>query len=147
MCYSAPDNIQSASQHQKKSQEIHTHVHVLGLMLFVVVVFPLSNLQANHDTTTTTTTTAKRGWGGMSLYKEPRCVAMLTSVPLLFCDQVHNYKYTNLNFLARRSPTSCDRRRSASALPRTSEKRLSERELQRVVRRLRKPTLSYEISR
>ena len=84
----------------------------------------------------------------MSLYQKQqhRCVAMLANVPL-FCDQVHNYKYTNLNFLARRSPTSCDRRRSASALPRTSEKRLSERELQRVVRRLRKPTVSYEVSR
>ena len=83
----------------------------------------------------------------MSLYKKNLCAAMLTNVPLLFYDQVHNYKYTNLNFLARRSPTSCDRRRSASALPRTSEKRLSERELQRVVRRLRKPTVSYEVSR
>ena len=64
-----------------------------------------------------------------------------------FSFQVHNYKHTNMNFLARRSPTSCDRRRSASALPRTDERRLTERELQRVVRRLRKPTVSYEVSR
>lgn len=61
--------------------------------------------------------------------------------------QVHNYRYTNSNFLARRSPTSCDRRRSASANLAHSQRRLSERELQRVVRRLRKPTVSYEASR
>ncbi|XP_076459214.1 uncharacterized protein LOC143292630 [Babylonia areolata] len=63
------------------------------------------------------------------------------------CTQVHNYRYTNTNFLARRSPTSCDRRRSASALPSTGERRLNERELQRIIRRLRKPTVSYEASR
>ncbi|KAK7507499.1 hypothetical protein BaRGS_00001434 [Batillaria attramentaria] len=61
--------------------------------------------------------------------------------------QVHNYKYTNTNFLAKRSPTSCDRRRSASAALPHAHRRLSDRELQRVVRRLRKPTISYEASR
>ncbi|KAL8576677.1 hypothetical protein ACOMHN_025152 [Nucella lapillus] len=61
------------------------------------------------------------------------------------CTQVHNYKYTNTNFLARRSPTSCDRRRSASVLPHgTGQRRLNDRELQRIIRRLRTPTVSYE---
>ncbi|KAK7111423.1 uncharacterized protein [Littorina saxatilis] len=60
------------------------------------------------------------------------------------CTQVHNNMYHNTNFLARRSPTACDRRRSASALPRNTNRRLNERELQRVVRRLRKPTVCFE---
>lgn len=61
--------------------------------------------------------------------------------------QVHNYLYPQNNSLARRSPSSCDRRRSASATATSPERRLTDRELQKIVRRLRKHTLSSELSR
>ncbi|KAJ8312576.1 hypothetical protein KUTeg_009949 [Tegillarca granosa] len=56
--------------------------------------------------------------------------------------QVHNYEYLREQALWRRTPSACVRRSSAPASRCSSAKRMSDKEMKRLLRRLMKPTKS-----